>query len=166
MRAVIFRRLPRLALALLACSLVTTDVRSATSPPEEHPARQAIEGAMQHYTELLRTGPPEALAATFTAEGELLEPGMAAVHGRDAIRSFLAPLFSAVTVESASTESETVEVFGTAAYQWGTYRQRVAEHGKPAADYHGRYVAAWRREADGHWRLARMLVQPFPPGAP
>ncbi len=135
---------------------------AATAPAADDSARREIEAAMQRYTALLKSGPVEALAGSYTADGELLEPGMAALHGREAIRSFLAPIFTAVDVESATTASEAVEVYGDAAYQWGTYRQRAAEHGKPAVDYHGRYVASWRREADGQWRIARFIVQPFP----
>jgi ketosteroid isomerase-like protein len=73
-------------------------------------------------------------------------------------------------VQAASAETEAVEVFGKTAYQWGTYKQTVVTKSKAAvaphpAEYRGRYVASWRREPDGHWRLARMLVQPFPPAA-
>lgn len=148
-----------LAAAVFICLLAASAVRAAEPPasPEKE-----VEAAMQEYTRLLKAGPPEALAAMFTADGELLEPGMAALRGPEAIKSFLAPVFAAVDVQSAATETEAIEVHGSAAYQWGTYSQRVAEHGKPAADYHGRYVASWHREADGHWRLRRMLVQPFP----
>lgn len=158
----------RLAAAVLAGALACTLAlpaylaAAASAPPPGADARREVEAAMQQYTVLLRTGPAEATAGLFTADGELLEPGLAAIHGREAIRAFLAPVFAAVNVESASTESEAVEVYGDAAYQWGTYRQRVAEKGKAANDYHGRYVASWKREADGRWRLAKMLVQPFP----
>ena len=165
--------MPKLTIVLLAAILATPAgllaAQAATTPttPTAGPAAREVhevEAAMQQYTTLLRTGPAEATAALFTAEGELLEPGLAALHGREAIRTFLAPLFAAVVVESATSESDAVEVYGNTAYQWGTYRQRVAEKsekGKAAKDYHGRYVASWRREADGHWRLAKMLVQPF-----
>jgi uncharacterized protein (TIGR02246 family) len=138
-------------------------LRAETGDPAA--ARREVEAAMQMYTALLKTGPVDAQVALYTADGELLEPGMAPLHGRDAIKAFLTPLFGAVDVESATTTSDAVEVYGDAAYQWGTYSQRVAEHGKPAADYNGRYVASWRREADGKWRVARFLVQPFPQGA-
>ncbi|HTQ79376.1 MAG TPA: SgcJ/EcaC family oxidoreductase [Thermoanaerobaculia bacterium] len=152
-------------LGATACRSAAPAASAAPPSAAEAEARRQVEAAMERYTTLLRTGPPEALAACFTAQGELLEPGMAPLQGPEAIRAFLAPIFTAVDVLSASATSESVEVHGDAAYQWGTYRQRVAEHGKPPADYQGRYVAAWRREADGQWRLRRMLVQPFPGGA-
>ena len=158
-------------LALFAGLLATSTLQAAepAKPPKppagDAAARRDVEAAMQQYTTLLRTGPPEAVAALFTADGALLEPGMAPLKGPEAIRAFLAPIFTAFEVQTASTETETIEVFGRTAYQWGTYSQKVASKGKPASDYHGRYVASWHREADGRWRLARMLVQPFPPGA-
>jgi uncharacterized protein (TIGR02246 family) len=165
-----------LALALFAGLLAASAVRAAkpakpSKPPaSDAAARREVEAAMQQYTTLLRTGPPDAVAALFTADGELLEPGMDALKGPAAIRAFLEPLVAAYEVQAASSETEAVEVFGKTAYQWGTYKQTVATKSKAAVaphpvDYRGRYVASWRREPDGHWRLARMLVQPFPPVA-
>jgi uncharacterized protein (TIGR02246 family) len=147
-------------LLLVACSS-----RAAAPPATGDAARHDVEAAMQQYTTLLKTGPVDAQVALFTQDGELLEPGMAPLHGRDAIRAFLAPLVAAFEVQSATSTSDSVEIYGDAAYQWGTYTQHAGERGKPGAGYTGRYVASWRREADGHWRIARFLVQPFPPGA-
>jgi uncharacterized protein (TIGR02246 family) len=163
-----FRRMAVLAgaLALLAGRPATLAAAEATPPvATEAAARHEVEAAMQRYTTLLRTGPVDAQVALFVQDGELLEPGMAPLHGREAIKAFLAPIMAAVDVESATTTSDAIEVFGDAAYQWGTYSQRAGEKGKPAADYFGRYVASWHREADGQWRIARFLVQPFPQGA-
>jgi uncharacterized protein (TIGR02246 family) len=145
---------------LLAAAVVAAPPVVAAADPAQ--ARREVEAAMQQYTALLKTGPPEALAALFTADGELLEPGLAPLHGPEAIRNFLAPVFTAVDVQEAATTSDEVDFHGDAAYQWGTYRQKVAEKGKPAKEYQGRYVAAWRRGTDGRWKLAKMLVQPFP----
>jgi uncharacterized protein (TIGR02246 family) len=160
------RFLRMMSAAMLAGALVLSAVRPAGAAPpvSEATARHEVEAALQHYTALLRTGPVDAQVALFTQDGELLEPGMAPLHGREAIKAFLTPLVAAFDVESATATSDTVEVFGNAAYQWGTYSQRAGEKGKPGADYHGRYVASWHREADGQWRISRFLVQPFPQG--
>ena len=68
-----------------------------------------------------------------------------------------------VTVTRAEITTDAIEVFGDVGYQWGAYDQVVAVHDQPPADYHGRLVAEWRREADGGWRIRRLLVQPSPP---
>ena len=127
----------------------------------EAQAKAEIEAAMQRYTGLLRTGPVADLAACYAADGALLQPGMEPLVGPEAIREFLAPLFAAVEVRSAASETESIEVFGARAYQWGTYRQVVAAGKVPRPNTTtGRYVAAWRRDGEGRWKIARLLVQP------
>ena len=73
---------------------------------------------MQRYTLFTRTGPPDSSAALFTADGELLEPGMRPLEGPEAIRAFLAPLWQMVTVRKAVTTTDAIEVHGDVAYQW------------------------------------------------
>jgi uncharacterized protein (TIGR02246 family) len=122
-------------------------------------ARAEIAAAERHYGEAVRQ-PVDSLVNCFTQDGQMLQPGMAALRGRDAIRAFLEPLKGMAMVESASLNPEAVEVHGNTAYDWGTYAQRAIIGDKPAQDFLGRYVIEWRREADGLWRIARILVQP------
>lgn len=138
----------------------------APAPPAEN-AGAAVEAAMRGYAAALKSGPPEAVAAWFTADGELLLPGMAPVHGREAIRALLAPMASAVEVESVEVGTDAVEVHGESADLWGTYRQLAGEKGKPKEMHAGRFAALWHREAGGSgpagpWRLARLMMQPVP----
>ena len=151
-----------LAAVVLAGLLAAVPAFAAEPAAGDAASRKEVEAATQEYTRLLKTGPPEASAALFAADGELLEPGMAALRGPEAIKAFLAPLFTAFEVQSATTQIETIEIHGGAAYVWGTYSQQAGERGKPAAEYHGRIVIAWHKEGDGHWRITRLLVQPFP----
>jgi len=128
--------------------------------PAGDPDRQAVEAAMRLYAEHLRTGPVEATVASFTAQGQLLQPGMAPLRGREAIRAFLAPLADQFAVKSVEMATESLDVRGAVAYQWGTYRQEAGPKAGPFASYSGRYVAEWRHEADGQWRIERLMMQP------
>ncbi len=120
----------------------------------------AVEQAMRGYAASLKDGTPEKIAAFYVKDGELLLPGMADLKGPEAIRAFLAPMVSAVEVESVAVTTDLVEVHGDSADLWGTYKQVAGEKGKPKQAYGGRYAALWHREADGKWRLARLLMQP------
>ena len=151
------------ALAILGSLAGCAPPQRTVPAPADSPAAGQIEAAMQRYTLFTRTGPPDSSAALFTADGELLEPGMRPLQGPEAIRAFLAPLWQMVTVRKAVTTTDAIEVHGDVAYQWGAYDQVVAVRDQPPADYHGRLVAEWRREPDGHWRIRRLLVQPSPP---
>ena len=160
------RIMATIAASLFGAMVVSCSCNSAhpsiAPSVDDAAAKSEVEAAMQHYTALLRSGPPSATAAMFTADGELIEPGMDALTGPGAIRNFLEPVMAAVTVESASTKTDSIEVHGRTAEQWGTYEQRIAEHGKEARDYRGRYVVDWRRDTDGQWRIRRFIVQPTP----
>lgn len=120
----------------------------------------AVEQSMRGYAAALKDGPPEAVAAWYTKDGELLLPGLPTMKGPEAIRAFLAPMASAVEVESVAVTTDFVEVHGDSADLWGTYRQVAGEKGKPKQAYGGRYAALWHHEADGKWRLARLMMQP------
>jgi uncharacterized protein (TIGR02246 family) len=134
--------------------------QSAPVPPE---VRQALLAAMQRYTGFLKSVNSDSVAASFTADGELLEPGMAPLHGRSAIRAFLSPFDGKVTVDTAESVTDTIEAYGPIAYLWGSYHQ-VARMGEAAPSaFDGRFVAQWRLEADGKWRMSRLLMQPAPP---
>ena len=81
----------------------------------------AVEQAMRGYAAALKDGTPEAVAACYTKDGELLLPGLADLKGPEAIRAFLAPMASAVEVESVAVTTDFVEVHGDSADLWGTY---------------------------------------------
>ena len=104
----------------------------------------------------------KAKTARYTPDGEILNPGMDAVRGPEAIRKFLGS-FKEVKVEAAEMLPGAIEIGVNEATQWGTYTQRVRfpDGARPLA-VAGRYVADWRRQPDGRWLLRRMLTQPDP----
>ncbi len=118
-----------------------------------------VEAAMKEYARLLAAHDSAGLAASYAPDGELLEPGMDSLRGPQAIRKFLES-FGEVRIESASMVPESTDVWGGVAMQWGTYAERVAEPGKAAADYRGRFVVQWVRQTGGRWLIRRLLTQP------
>lgn len=123
-------------------------------------AERDIEAALQRYTAAVKSGPVDAIVACYTEDADLLQPGMAPLHGRKAIRDFLAPLATQFAVESAEMASDSLQVFGDFAFQWGAYRQTAGPVGGKPGRYEGRFAAEWHREADGAWRMRRLMVQP------
>jgi uncharacterized protein (TIGR02246 family) len=132
---------------------------ACTTAAIRHDDRADIIAAMHRYDEAL-LGPVEATVAMYAPNGELLLPGMAALHGPEAIRAFLAPLAAAVKVESVTTTVDAVEVHGNTAYAWGAYDQKVTPTGKATAEYKGRIITEWQRQPDGRWMVRRIMVQP------
>jgi uncharacterized protein (TIGR02246 family) len=145
----------------LAIAWLSMPQAAKAEKPASAAERHAVEQAMRDYAKTLRVGTPDEVAACYTADGELLLPGLDPLHGREAIRAFLAPLAAATEVESVDIESQLVEVHGKSANQWGKYRQVAGEKGKTKQQFRGRFASLWHRESDGRWRLVRLMMQPL-----
>lgn len=129
------------------------------APPTGTKDRAAIESAIQRYAGLIKANDAVGVSRFFAANGELLEPGMSALAGPEAVRTFLES-FKNVRVQSATMTTDSIEVFGASAIQWGQYTERAALPDKPAIDLHGRFVAQWVRVPAGGWQIRRLLMQP------
>ena len=139
-------------------------VHTAIGGPELDSAtvRPQVEAAMRRYNRFMRVGPPDSVAGMFTQDGELDEPREAVHEGRAAIRHFFAPLASAeVRIESATTTTQALQLFGSTVLLWGEYVENAGEVGRPSVSYRGRFVAEWARQADGRWLLHRLMIQPL-----
>ncbi len=121
---------------------------------------------MRAYDSILVYGPPDSTAALYTVDGILFIPGMQPLQGRQSILDFLSPIWASSTVLTAKTTVDTIQVFGGHALSWGTYEEIAGPRGQAPSLYRGRVVMEWAREADGRWRIARVLTQPTPPPAP
>ena len=141
------------ALAIAACS---------GAPPANDPAADdQVRAAMSAYTASLTVG-PDSTGSFFDESGTMLGAGIAPVIGRKAIIEWLAPLFKANAVKDAGSVVQAVDVSGDLATVWGTYHQYAGPRGGEPVSYNGRFVAAWKRGADGRWRIVLMMTQADP----
>jgi len=162
------RSFPAVLLAVLglapACSPAARDPR----PADVAATPQEITRTMERYMVAARAVDPEAIAPFFSPTAVLLEPGIAPVEGRDAIRAFMAS-FPGVRVDVATATPDTIEVFGDTAFLWGSYFERLAFPGQPVSEQHGKFVIEWVRQPDGTWLIQRYFRVPVPsprPSAP
>lgn len=122
-------------------------------------AADDVARALQNYQDAARAVNPDAVAACFTEDGVLFEPGIQPIESREAIRAFVGS-FPGVRVDLATATPETIEVHGRDAYLWGSYHEKLAFPGQPASEQSGRFVSQWRLEADGVWRIRRLFRVP------
>jgi uncharacterized protein (TIGR02246 family) len=146
------------ALALIAwgCKKVpdrsTTETGSVTSASE---ARDAVRRQSERMVAMWPSENVDSLISMFSDDAILLFPDTPEKRGKDAIREHLANAFGALTIQSLETQIDTIETFGDVAYEWGTYRERYTETGKPQTQEEGRYMLRWARQPDGAWRVTR-----------
>jgi len=139
--------------------VVAAACASVRSPGVDESAR--VEAATQRYAALIGGAPVDSVLTAYTENGELEIPGVGALKGRKAIRAFLAPLAAAVSLSATEMQSDSIAVSGNVAQSSGRYRQVAGPKGGPAAEYRGAFHATWAREADGQWRISRLVMQPM-----
>ena len=161
-------RLPLTSWLLLATTLVALSCEASSDSPgvrDVGTARTEIAAALQRYQDAARKADASAMAASFTENGVLFEPGIRPIVTRDSIHAFLAS-FPGVQVHTATATPDTIDVFGDRGYLWGSYFEHLSFPGQPTSEQHGRFVTEWARQPDGTWLIARMYRIPLPPASP
>jgi uncharacterized protein (TIGR02246 family) len=96
-------------------------------------------------------------AAFFTEDAINTVPGTAEMRGRDAITTEFAGFLKDNKVVNLDHKTEEVDVAGDLAVERGTFVQTVQPREGAAQEQHGRYIAIWKRGADGSWKCRRFL---------
>lgn len=97
----------------------------------------------------------ERVLSTFTGDAVMLAATRAGIRGKKAIRELLAQAFAlpglTSTIEVIQAE---VAVGGDLGYTLGTYETAVSDPEGQPRSHRGKYVAIWKKQADGAWRVA------------
>ena len=107
--------------------------------------REAVAAIEDHIRAAYAVGDADGVAAQYTEDAILMNPGKPAVEGRRAIAENFRPLFAAFRGELAQ-EIEEVEVLGDQAWMRGKIHIKItAKQGSAKAELHGKYIAIARR---------------------
>lgn len=146
------------ALTLLG-GLSASQTKSGNESASE--VRRAIEAGNATWERAFRTLDAAAIASTFDAEGVNVGADGTCTKGREAIEaSMRAYLERSGPATSTRVVIGDVVLDGDLAYEWGHSEFRFAGNpGGPKARV-GRYLAVWKRQPDGGWKLFRNVGLP------
>ncbi len=140
-----------LALTLLAGQL----------PPENPTA--VVTALWADYADRLSHGDTEAMASFYAPDSRLMIAGADDIVGQAAVRAAIRATFGQRTrpVDTRLTPREVTGYDGVI-YDRGDYIETLAAQGQPrsAVDVYGRYFAVWAQQADGSWKIARLMFSP------
>lgn len=114
----------------------------------------AIRSAEKALAEAFEASDPTAWVDYYTEDAIFVGPGMPAVEGRDALLD-LAP---AVVISSMEIVADSTIGAGDFAATEGRANWVSGPKGADAPRVRRRFLMAWRRDADGRWRIARELL--------
>ncbi len=151
-----FERIRRLApMALLAGALACTAVRGPGRPDEALRAEVA-ESWASHIAAAQRKD-LAGVMAIYAEDAVYSTGGAPEVRGLDAIRRVEAESLAGADVLDARHTTHDLRVFGDAAFELGTIEGPVRPRGAEAANVVFRFMALWRRDAEGRWRVAHFV---------
>ena len=122
-------------------------------------AESQVRAALQHYAQLIEKMDNAGIAALFTQDGEVVNPGRDPVKGPAAIEAFLKQ-FSDYHVLSEMMIPQKTQVDGDRAEQEGTFKQRVRGPDGNVIDVSGTFTIVWIRDSSGAWRIQRVATAP------
>jgi uncharacterized protein (TIGR02246 family) len=127
-------------------------------------ARQAIDASLARFADGLKRGDAEGLAALYTEDAVELNANLPAWEGNAAIKQAFTGFFGNVTITDANFTTHDIIISGDHAIERGVYAVRL--HPKSGAGNEvtdsGRYLAVWKRQADGSWKIVRHVTNPNP----
>ena len=122
-------------------------------------AESQVRAALQHYAQLIGKMDNAGIAALFTQDGEVVNPGRDPIKGPAAIEAFLKQ-FSDYHVLSEMMIPQKTQVDGDRAEQEGTFKQRVRGPDGNVIDVSGTFTIVWIRDSSGAWRIQRVATAP------
>ena len=141
------------------------------SPPPPVPdrgtaaeVRRAIDAGNATWEKAFRTLDAAAIAGTFDAEGVNVGADGTCSKGRAAIEAGMRSFFErAGPATTTKVEVNQVVLDGDLAYEWGHSEFHFGPKPGGPAERVGRYLTAWKRQADGGWKIYRNLGLPDRP---
>lgn len=136
----------------------TTAVASAAAPANDPAAvQQQIEEANARFKDAMMRGDTAAMLANYTDDAVIMGPGEPMARGREALAKAFQGMLSQYTLKDATVNTEDVMVSGDLAVETGTFQWTLvpkAGEGKEMA-VKGKYLTAWKQQADGSWKIVR-----------
>ena len=135
------------------------ETASAPAPDSATIAAQtAIASVWADHLAAARRGDPVGVSAMYATDAVYAVGGAPEVRGRPAIDSFEARGLRAATVlDGVRHTTQSVRRAGDVAYELGTIVGPVRPAGDTARVVTFNFMAQWRREPDGTWRLTYLV---------
>ena len=150
-----------LALLTTACATAPA-ARGASASPD---ARSAIMAVSREFSARYERNDVAGLVALYTPDGVILPPGRGSMRGvTELTRYWSRPEGTRVLEHRVTPDS--IEVVGSVAYDWGTYRVRTQEGDAAPREVFGKYVIVWREQSPGVWRIHVDMWNSAPAPAP
>ena len=150
---------------ILACGCACAHTAGSRAA-ETAQVRAAITAGNAEFAQALQRGDARAMAAVYSEDGEIIPPGQrGTISGRPEIEAYQAKRLQGRRYLDVVITTEELGFSGDLAWERGASRVELQQGGGAPVTLTGRYLAVWKRESDGRWRIRAELPvsDPVPP---
>jgi uncharacterized protein (TIGR02246 family) len=126
-------------------------------------AAAAIRAQFDGHVAAHRRGDPAGAAAMYADDVRLIGPDGDESRGRAAMAKFYRDMQDRWTLDEYNYATEEIVASGDLAYQIGLWWFRMHDKTGRAAGGRFQFLAVWRRDAAGEWKMERSLWTPTAP---
>lgn len=139
------------AVAIASCFLVSCGPKE----PDMTALKKTVDDFNAASKEAMMGGAPDKVLAYYADNAMEMPPNMAAVKGKDAVKAFWEQMMkSGMKMTAVDFTTVDLQASGTMAYEIGTYNMSMSAGKMGEMKDKGKYVALWREQADGTWKLS------------
>jgi len=147
-------------LALVCCEKGNEDTDAAVVNTES--AKTAINDAWRKFETDWKNEDVEACAFLYTEDALNMPDGRPESRGREAFAQFYGFLFDRYDFDNVLYKTREIDVCGETAVEIGEFSHDMIEEDM-SNFIKQRYVAVWKHQADGSWKIHRFIFNNFPP---
>ncbi len=150
-----------MAVSLLLLAFTAACTQAPPTPPDTHDADvQSLKDTEAAWSKAMEAKDFDKGMTYYADDASLLIANAPAMNGKDAIRAAMKPMFDDPSF-ALSFQASRIEVArsGDLGYTQGAYTMTFTEPGKkkPITDK-GKYVTAYKKQADGTWKVEADMV--------
>lgn len=142
---------------VLTVAAVLAGPEEASGQEKERDIRSAIHAAWTDHIAAVRRSDLGAVMELYGKGAIYVVPGSVLARGRTEIERMETRAMASAEVLEAHHATEAIRVYGDVAYEVGTVVGRVRPNGEPTVYVGFRYMATWRLQSDGAWRVGVMV---------
>ena len=147
-----------LAITIAACAKPAEQTAAAPAAVDSTAVRAGVADLWQRWIAADTAGNVDALVGMVADSVRIDMRGMPPMIGRAAWKAMAEAGYKTTKYTSMTiTPGATFPVSNELAYEFGDYTEGSTTGGKSTMDY-GRYATAVRKDADGQWRIAYIMV--------
>jgi uncharacterized protein (TIGR02246 family) len=152
------KTLPLIVVLMLVGCTRQTNLPEGTTMSKQPEDIAAIKQLAEDWRAGWLSGDPETLLALLSDEPVLIMSSQDSIIGKEAIRTLHQYVFENYTFTSDVEQME-VEVDGDLGYIWSKYTNtETPKAGGETIEDHGQAVSIVRRQHDGSWKFARLII--------